>query len=93
MAKQQQPKVKADSVKKSVKVVIPQVKLYPKGSASARSVDSLKKTDPKVAKVIGKPIQSRPGSTPQYGTQSSDVIKKLLNKPAAKPQVIAKKKK
>lgn len=69
------------------------VKLYPSGEASKKSVDSLKKTDSKLAKMIGNPTRSHAKATPQYGTQSSDVIKKFLNKPASKPSVVAKNKK
>lgn len=85
MAKKQQPK-------KEVKMANPQVGLYPKGQISAKSVDSLRNTDPKLSKMIGSPMKGKPNEMPRYGTQSSDVIRKIMSKPA-KPTVVASKKK
>lgn len=85
MAKKQQPK-------KEVKMANPQVGLYPKGQVSKKSVDSLKGTDPKLSKMIGDPISRGKNSMPQYGTQSSDVIRKMMSSPKKK-EVVAKGKK
>jgi len=80
----QQPKPK-----KIMKMVEPKVKLYPKGEASARSVDSLKNSG--LGKAIGNPIVKK-GMAPMYGANSSDVIKKALQpKKSAANQKIAKK--
>lgn len=54
------------------------VNLYPKGVVEKRQVDSLKRTDPKLSKLIGEPTRRHKTSQAQYGTQSSDLIKKLL---------------
>ncbi len=53
------------------------VKLYPKGMASKKSVDSLKSVG--YGKAIGKPMMKK-GEKPMYGADSSDIIKKALNK-------------
>ena len=70
----------------------PKTRLYPKGVASTKSIDSLKKSG--LGKLIGNPIV-RKGEVPQYGSASSDVIKKALQpkKSTAKPKnTIAKNK-
>jgi len=59
------------------KVTQETVRLYPKGEASKKSVDSLKRVG--LGRAIGNPIMKK-GEKPMYGTQSSDVIKKALNK-------------
>jgi hypothetical protein len=59
------------------KVVDETVRLYPKGMASKRSVDSLKKVG--FGKAIGEPMMRR-GEKAMYGTSASDVIKKALKK-------------
>lgn len=64
-------------------------RLYPSGVANTKSIDSLKATDPKLGKLIGNPI-IRKGQTPQYGSGSSDIIKKGLAPKKAKPQMLAK---
>lgn len=56
------------------------VSLYPNGEASEKSVDSLKATNPKLSKLIGSPSRKYPTSQAGYGEQSSDIIKKALNK-------------
>jgi len=53
------------------------VKLYPKGEASKRQVDSLSKVG--YGKAIGKPMMKK-GERPMYGADSSDIIKKALKK-------------
>ena len=53
------------------------VKLYPKGEASKRQVDSLKSVG--YGKAIGKPMMKK-GEKPMYGADSSDIIKKALKK-------------
>jgi len=53
------------------------VKLYPRGEASKRQVDSLAKVG--YGKAIGKPIMKK-GEKPMYGADSSDIIKKALRK-------------
>jgi hypothetical protein len=68
-----------------VKVVAPRIRkmieekvgLSPKGMASKRSVDSLKRVG--FSKAIGEPIKIK-GQISTYGPASSDVIKKALNK-------------
>lgn len=59
------------------KVVDETVRLYPKGMASKRSVDSLKKVG--FGKAIGEPMMRR-GEKAMYGTAASDIIKKALKK-------------
>ncbi len=71
------PEVKSTPVRKDLNQAKTKVRLTPKGIVSAKSVDSLKKIG--YGKVIGNAI-TRAGQTPQYGSSSSDVIKKLLNK-------------
>lgn len=63
-------------------------RLYPRGSVNTKSIDSLKR-DPKLGKLIGNPIV-KGGQTPQYGSGSSDIIKKALAPKKAKPKMIAK---
>jgi hypothetical protein len=68
-----------------VKVVAPRIRkiieekvgLSPKGMASKRSVDSLKKVG--FSKAIGEPIKIK-GQISTYGPAASDVIKKKLKK-------------
>ena len=72
----QEVKVTATPLKK-MKVQEETVRLYPKGTASKRSIDSLKNIG--MSKAIGNPIVKK-GQKPMYGTQSSDVIKKALKK-------------
>ena len=68
-----------------VKVVAPRIRkmieekvgLSPKGMASKRSVDSLKKVG--FSKSIGEPIKIK-GQISTYGPASSDIIKKALKK-------------
>jgi len=57
------------------KVVEESVGLYPKGMASKRSVDSLKRVG--FGKAIGEPMMRR-GERAMYGPAASDVIKKKL---------------
>lgn len=64
-------------------------RLYPKGEANTKSIDSLKATDAKLGKLIGNPI-IRKGQAPQYGTNSSDIIKKALVPKKVKPDLVAK---
>ena len=59
------------------KVVEESVGLYPKGMASKRSVDSLKRVG--FGKAIGEPMMRR-GEKAMYGTAASDIIKKALKK-------------
>jgi len=59
------------------KVVEESVGLYPKGMASKRSVDSLKRVG--FGKVIGEPIIRR-GERAMYGAADSDIIKKALKR-------------
>lgn len=59
------------------KVTEETVKLYPKGMASKRSVDSLKRVG--FGKAIGEPMMKK-GEKAMYGAVASDVIKKRLNK-------------
>jgi len=59
------------------KVTEETVRLYPKGMASKRSVDSLKRVG--FGKAIGEPMMRR-GEKAMYGAAASDVIKKKLNK-------------
>jgi hypothetical protein len=59
------------------KVVEETVGLYPKGMASKRSVDSLKRVG--FGKAIGEPMMRR-GEKAMYGTAASDIIKKALKK-------------
>jgi hypothetical protein len=59
------------------KVVEESVRLYPKGMASKRSVDSLKRVG--FGKAIGEPIIRR-GEKAMYGTAASDMIKKALKR-------------
>ena len=67
-------------------------RLYPKGEASTKSIDSLKAIDPKLKKLIGNPIV-RKGEVAQYGANSSDVIKKALApKKKESPMMISKRK-
>ena len=67
-------------------------RLYPKGEASTKSIDSLKSLDPKLKKLIGNPIV-RKGQVAQYGANSSDVIKKALApKKKESPIMLAKRK-
>ena len=70
------PEVKV-TAPKIRKVVDETVRLYPKGMASKRSVDSLKKVG--FGKAIGEPIM-RKGERAMYGTAASDIIKKALKK-------------
>jgi hypothetical protein len=85
-------KVKAPEPKPMKRVMLPEVKvvaprirkiieekvgLSPKGMASKRSVDSLKKVG--FSKAIGEPIKIK-GQISTYGPAASDVIKKKLNK-------------
>jgi len=85
-------KVKAPEPKPMKRVMLPEVKvvaprirkiieekvgLSPKGMASKRSVDSLKKVG--FSKAIGEPIKIK-GQISTYGPASSDVIKKALKK-------------
>jgi Holliday junction resolvasome RuvABC DNA-binding subunit len=67
-------KITATRLKKSKPEM---VKLYPKGEASKRQVDSLSKVG--YGKAIGKPIIKK-GERPMYGADSSDIIKKALKK-------------
>lgn len=53
------------------------VRLYPKGEASKRSVDSLKRVG--LSKAIGEPVKVK-GQVSVYGPKSSDVIKKALKR-------------
>ena len=59
------------------KLVEESVGLYPKGMASKRSVDSLKRVG--FGKAIGEPMMRR-GEKAMYGTAASDIIKKALKK-------------
>jgi hypothetical protein len=59
------------------KVVEESVGLYPKGMASKRSVDSLKRVG--FGKAIGEPMMRR-GERAMYGTAASDIIKKALKR-------------
>jgi hypothetical protein len=59
------------------KIIEEKVRLSPKGMASKRSVDSLKKVG--FSKAIGEPIKIK-GQISTYGPAASDVIKKKLNK-------------
>ena len=59
------------------KVVEESVRLYPKGMASKRSVDSLKRVG--FGRAIGEPIIRR-GERAMYGAADSDIIKKALRK-------------
>lgn len=59
------------------KVVEESVGLYPKGMASKRSVDSLKRVG--FGRAIGEPMMRR-GERSIYGAAASDIIKKALNK-------------
>ena len=83
-------KVKAPEPKPMKRVMLPEVKvvaprirkiieekvgLSPKGMASKRSVDSLKKVG--FSKAIGEPIKIK-GQISTYGPAASDVIKKKL---------------
>jgi len=85
-------KVKSSGIKPIRKVVLPEVtvtatrirkpvdqkvRLYPKGEASKKSVDSLKRVG--FSKAIGEPIKIK-GQVSQYGPASSDIIKKKLAK-------------
>jgi hypothetical protein len=85
-------KVKAPEPKPMKRVMLPEVKvvaprirkiieekvgLSPKGMASKRSVDSLKKVG--FSKAIGEPIKIK-GQISTYGPAASDVIKKKLKK-------------
>ena len=60
------------------KVIEETVRLYPKGMASKRSVDSLKRVG--FGKTIGEPTVRVKGEKPMYGTSASEVIKKALKK-------------
>ena len=90
MKKTDKPKVKAVGPKPPKKVMLPEVKvtavrirkpieekvgLSPKGMASKRSVDSLKRVG--FGKAIGEPIKIK-GQVSTYGPAASDVIKKKL---------------
>lgn len=59
------------------KVVEESVNLYPKGMASKRSVDSLKRVG--FGRAIGEPMMRR-GERSIYGAAASDVIKKALKR-------------
>lgn len=59
------------------KVVEESVGLYPKGMASKRSVDSLKRVG--FGKAIGEPVKIK-GQVSQYGASASDIIKKALKR-------------
>ena len=59
------------------KVVEESVGLYPKGMASKRSVDSLKRVG--FGRAIGEPMMRR-GEKAMYGTAASDIIKKALKR-------------
>jgi hypothetical protein len=59
------------------KLTIEMVRLYPKGMASKKSVDSLKKVG--YGKAIGSPMMKK-GQSPMYGTNASDIIKQALKK-------------
>jgi hypothetical protein len=59
------------------KMIEEKVRLSPKGMASKRSVDSLKKVG--FSKAIGEPIKIK-GQISTYGPAASDVIKKKLKK-------------
>lgn len=52
-------------------------RLYPSGSVSNKSLDSIRSANPKLGKMIGKPI-SKSGELAQYGTSQSDLIKSAL---------------
>lgn len=67
-------KVTATRIRKPVEET---VRLSPRGMATKRSVDSLKRIG--MAKAIGEPIIKK-GEKPLYGPASSDVIKKALKK-------------
>lgn len=71
--------VTATRIKKPIerKPIDEKVRLYPKGEASKKSVDSLKRIG--FGKAIGEPIKIK-GQVSQYGPAASDVIKKKLNK-------------
>jgi len=86
------PKAKAGAIKPMKRIMLPEVKvtatrirkpvdqkvkLYPKGEASKKSVDSLKRVG--FSKAIGEPVKIK-GQVSQYGPAASDVIKKKLNK-------------
>jgi hypothetical protein len=92
MAKADKIKGKSSGIKPMKKVVLPEVtvtatrirkpvdqkvKLYPKGEASKKSVDSLKRVG--FGKAIGEPIKIK-GQVSTYGPAASDVIKKKLAK-------------
>lgn len=70
------PEVKV-TAPKIRKVTEETVRLYPKGMATKRSVDSLKRAG--LGKLIGEPMM-RKGEMGIYGTMASDVIKKALKK-------------
>lgn len=55
------------------------ISLYPKGTVRKSQIDSIKSANPKLAKVIGSPIAKK-GQKPQYGTNSSDLIKQATKK-------------
>ena len=59
------------------KVVEETVGLYPKGMASKRSVDSLKRVG--FGRAIGEPMMRR-GERSIYGAAASDIIKKALKR-------------
>ena len=59
------------------KVVDETVRLYPKGMASKRSVDSLKRVG--FGRAIGEPMMRR-GERSIYGAAASDIIKKALKR-------------
>ena len=67
--------VTATRIKKQVD---PKVRLMPKGEASKKSVDSLKRIG--YGKVIGGSYKERTGNMETYGPDASDRIKKLLSK-------------
>lgn len=60
------------------KQVDPKVKLMPKGEASKKSVDSLKRVG--YGRAIGGSYKERTGNMETYGPDASDKIKKLLKK-------------
>lgn len=92
MKKTDKIKGKSSDIKPPKRVMLPEIKitatrirkpidekvrLYPKGVASKRSVDSLKRVG--FGKAIGEPIKIK-GQIPTYGPAASDFIKKKLNK-------------
>lgn len=59
------------------RTVTEKVRLYPKGTVDKYKIDSLVKAGK--GDLIGKPIQAK-GQPDLYGTNQSDIIKKLTSK-------------